>query len=293
MPGQTTVSGLPSFIIGAAPKCATTSIANALRLHPDVFIPDRKELVFFNSADYQRGLDWYANYFTAALPGAAIGEATPSYFSDKISVSRLSESLPDAKLIAVLRNPVERAQSHYWARRRFDKEPRSLLEVVRHEQALDDPWSRESYLLRHSRYGMIFENLVAHFPRDQILLLFVDDLRQRPAAELARLQEFIGVTPEIDELPEDNVASTVRSGGLQRLMNFIETNQSFAKRIGRRLVSKELRRRIRWKLYDLNKVPTKKASLQADELALLRESLRPDLEQFAAMVDAVPVSWSS
>src|SRR4051812_3713277 len=94
-------------------KAGTTSLAAWLSAHPSVFMPRSKEVHFFDTF-HPRGEDWYATHFAQATERhARVGEATPGYMFFPDAAGRMAELLPDARLIAVLRHPAERAWSHY------------------------------------------------------------------------------------------------------------------------------------------------------------------------------------
>ncbi|MBA3731354.1 MAG: sulfotransferase domain-containing protein, partial [Gammaproteobacteria bacterium] len=106
---------LPNFLIIGASRCGTTWMANNIKSHPDVFMPPKKELHFFD-ASFDKGWDYYASFFPdkKCARYRAIGEATPAYLYMP-QVARLIKSrLPDVKMIVSLRNPIDRAYSQYW-----------------------------------------------------------------------------------------------------------------------------------------------------------------------------------
>ncbi len=80
---------LPEFLIVGAPKCGTTSLADALSQHPDLFIPERKELGFFDK-NWERGMTWLAQYFEQARSEQLRGEATPDYFATPLAAERIA-----------------------------------------------------------------------------------------------------------------------------------------------------------------------------------------------------------
>ena len=103
---------LPNYLIIGAPKCGTTSLAAWLDEHPQVYMVPEKELHFF-SGYWEQGLDWYEQCF---VPNGKplVGEASPSYLENPVARERIASVLPGAKLIAMMRNPVDRAYSQYW-----------------------------------------------------------------------------------------------------------------------------------------------------------------------------------
>ena len=107
----------PDFLIIGAEKAGTTWLHDVLRAHPDLFLPDTKELHFFNRFDSngreidtyaRRGLDWYQRHFEAAERGKPAGEATPLYLCDPAAPRRIRRTLPEARFIVLLRDPVSR-----------------------------------------------------------------------------------------------------------------------------------------------------------------------------------------
>jgi hypothetical protein len=109
---MTSAGRLPTFCIIGAMKAGTTSLAAWLDEHPDVHIAPQKETLFFNTPyNFWLGVDWYREQFAAAGDAHAVGDATP-LMQNPLAVRHMADLLPDAKLVAILRNPVDRAYSH-------------------------------------------------------------------------------------------------------------------------------------------------------------------------------------
>ena len=102
----------PSFVIIGGQRCGTTWLHRAIAEHPEVFVADPKELHFFDN-HYERGLGWYYGRFTPSNGHKAWGEATPAYLHRPECDTRLHAAAPDARLVAILRHPVDRAYSAY------------------------------------------------------------------------------------------------------------------------------------------------------------------------------------
>lgn len=108
---------LPNFLGIGVQKAGTTLLYQLLKQHPQIYLPDSKELHFFDrDEEYQKGVSWYQNnYFGGAENYPWIGEITPSYIFFESAPERIFKTLgPNIKLIIILRNPVDRAYSHYW-----------------------------------------------------------------------------------------------------------------------------------------------------------------------------------
>ncbi len=262
---------LPTFLIVGAAKAGTTSLAAYLRPHPDLFLVPEKELRFFDQ-NVELGLDWYASHFDRAAEIAVRGEATPNYMYDGAAVARMSETLPDASLIAILRDPVDRLYSHYWHLRTRSSESRSLLDAVA---------ERPEYADR-GRYLPQLQRLVEHYPREQLLVLFFEDLVADPARIVAETFSFLGVDPAFR--PGNlgkvyNRAATVRAPGFRREM---------------------LRRRAwgRWPRVAAwvdarNRKPVDYPPMTAEERATLAELFRTDNAELARWLGRELPGWSA
>ena len=201
-PVEPNATRLPTFVIVGAMKSGTTSLARWLKPHPQVFLSDVKELHFFD-VHYDKGADWYRGHFAGAGPSPAVGEATPVYMYDVQAPLRMHALLPDARIVAILRNPVDRAYSHYWHNRQRGNEPLEFREAVEREPERrwhDQPYLHAYAYMDRGRYLHQLQRLTAHYPREQLLVETFDDLRQDPRSVYRRVCGFIGVDDTV-ELP--------------------------------------------------------------------------------------------
>lgn len=186
---------MPSFVCIGAPKCATTWLFRCLLEHPEVFVSDFKEINFFTVCrwgdDYEsKGLDYYLDLFDEATAEQVVGDFSPNLLQDPFAPERLRALVPEARLIVMLRNPVERSQSHYhYVRNRSSYRGYSLQEV------LEDPSRDHAGFLSQGLYGEQLELWLEHFPRDQLLVIATEDVRDGPEQVFRRTCEFIGVSP--------------------------------------------------------------------------------------------------
>lgn len=172
-------------------KAGTTSLFHYLQAHPQIFMSPLKEVDFFvEESNWGRGLDWYRRQFDGAGPDAcAIGEASTAYtkFPEFTGVpKRISATLPDARLIYVMRDPIERIRSHYQHRVLIGAE-RAPLEVA----VIQD----ERYV-NGSRYAMQIEQYLDRFPRDRILLVTSEELRHVRVPTMRKIQGFLELDPD-------------------------------------------------------------------------------------------------
>lgn len=160
-------------------------------------MPGQKELNFFAKAErYARGIGWYRSRFAQAPPHALLGEASPLYLAHGSAPARVREHLPEVRLVALLRNPIDRAFSHYRMAVRRGAEPASFEDCIRRQAALGepplDPGDPQRDYLVFGTYGRAFAAWLRHFPRRQIHVEFTEELARQPALVLRRITAFIG-----------------------------------------------------------------------------------------------------
>jgi len=208
----------PDFLIIGAEKAGTTWLHDVLRAHPDLFLPDAKELHFFNRFDSngreidnfaRRGLRWYERQFEAAEKGKLVGEATPLYLCDPAAPGRIRRTLPQARFIVLLRDPVDRAWSHY-------RMARAKGHVAEDLGTLID--RRDANIVGRCHYAAQLDRWFALFPRERFLILFFEQVMAQPHAALARIAAWLGVdaAPLLEAGPEArrNAATGYRSAAL-------------------------------------------------------------------------------
>jgi hypothetical protein len=184
---------LPNFLIVGAARAGTTSLARYLEVHPDAFIPLMKEVDFFDREDnYRRGVDWYRSHFAGGAGKTAIGEASPYYMLIPDAVPRMASLLPDARLIVLLRNPVDRAYSHYWMRRCWKVEKRGFRTAVTEESAGS---ARVPEYLPGGMYCAQLKHICKYYPRDAVHIVLFEDLRRDPGLVFAEACRFLGIDP--------------------------------------------------------------------------------------------------
>ena len=186
---------LPTFVIIGAQKSATRWLRTNLGHHPEIFTA-RSELHFWNNGHRveKLGLDWYREQFEGWNGEPIVGEATPGYMfwrhHPDLVAKRIKDHHPDVKLIAILRNPVDRAQSalmHHIRRRRIPARSR-LVEVVRERGA---PESDYFCLVTGGWYGASLAPYVEHFG-DRLLVLFHDDVVGNPGKPFRASLQHLG-----------------------------------------------------------------------------------------------------
>jgi hypothetical protein len=228
---------LPTFVVIGAPKAGTTSLHRYLAAHPQVFMSEPKELHFFvRDRAWRYGPGWYEERFAAAGGARARGESSPGYALAPHWPSmpgRMAALLPDARLVYLVRDPVERAISHFAQQWMMGRERKTIVRAL-----LENP-----LYLDGSRYAFQIERYLEHYPRERILILCTEDLLDRRRETVRRVLRFIGVdetwtAPELDRLHN---ATAGQPGGLRWA---VRVRRSPAYRRVRHLLPARLRREV-------------------------------------------------
>ncbi|MXN67429.1 sulfotransferase [Stappia sp. GBMRC 2046] len=176
------------FLIIGATKSATTWLQKSLQADPNVFMPG-PELHFF-SREYHRGEDWYLSRFSEATDGQLIGEKSNSYLEDAQAAARISRSLPHAKLVVQLRNPIDRAYSDYCMLYRRGEVGRDI------DRYLDPEKPQTARFIGAGEYYHHLQIYFELFPAEQILVTLYETIKTEPERQLETVRTFIGLEPD-------------------------------------------------------------------------------------------------
>lgn len=197
----------PNFIIIGTVKGGTTSLYNYLTLHPSILPAIQKEVNFFNRNHiFQKGINWYLAHFPK-IPqnlNLIVGEASPNYMYFPGAAKRAFKSLPEVKLIVILRNPIDRAISHYYMAARLGQEKRSLEEVLAAEVEIiknipQPAFEAVNFLqkpggyVRCGLYVYFLKKWMSVFPRERVLVLKSEEMYENPAATMEQVFAFLEV----------------------------------------------------------------------------------------------------
>ncbi len=212
----------PDFLFIGPDKSGSSWLQKVLSDHPDVYVPPAKDLYYF-AQEYSRGPEWYLGHFAQAPAGTVVGEICHDYLSDAAAPPRIHAMLPDVKLVVCLREPVERTWSAY-------------LNLQRHretDQTFTAALDSEPSLIENSSYSRNLARFLALFPRDQLLVLWFDDLERDPQIILDQLCNFLGVAT-MHLLPEQR--QSTRPAGQARVApvaRLAKRGAVLARRLGR------------------------------------------------------------
>ena len=198
---------LPNYLIIGAQKTGTSSLFHYLSMHPQVINSNKKEVHYFDK-NFERPLNWYKQFFPFKFiaNNYTIGEATPDYLYHPFVAQRIYNTIPEVKLIIILRNPVERVISHYFQAVRKNNEQRpimqALIEEDKDEIFIFNELKKNQFAIpknvhvlykSRSRYAEQIERYFNLFPREQIMLLSSKELLKTPNETLKKVYDFLKI----------------------------------------------------------------------------------------------------
>ncbi len=191
------LSDIDFLIIGAG-KSATTWLQTQLQSDPEVYMPD-PELHYF-SRHYERGEEWYLSQFCDSGAAKTVGEKSNSYLDHHEGAARIHRDLPQVKLIAQLRNPVERAYSHYCMMYNRGEVGPDI------ETHLDPRKGEMRRLWGIGNYASHLQKYIDLFGREKLLVLFFEGVAGNPEEQMSRVRQHLGLPPrELSTEPDRKV----------------------------------------------------------------------------------------
>lgn len=279
---------LPDFVVIGALRAGTTTLYSLLSQIPGICLSMIKETDFFVAElNFKRGPDWYAGLFPR--PDLVCGDISPNYStSDRFPgvAERLQAQAPHAKIIYLVRDPVERARSHYqhtWLKSENIAPP---------EGFLDTPVG--AHIVGASCYYEQVKPFVTTFGRDNVLILDFDELRVDPRGAASRVAAFVGV--DLSDVSLDTLDTSARNASQDlaavpawwiRATRWMETSLPKTTSILRRWAPSSLRRAPAQMLQKNRKPPSFDTEISEE----LCRRLRDDAERFRALVGMRFESW--
>lgn len=263
-------------------KSGTSSLHSYLSAHPQIFMPAVKEVNFFRGAkDFAKGLDWYSDQFSAAKPGQLLGEASPDYTKHphhEGAPQRVKDTCPDAKLIFIAREPVERMRSMYL----------HPVSEGHDERTVDEALLNDEHYFEVSQYASQLDHWLALFPREQLLILASESLARDRDATIKKVHAFLGVEHVCVEV-EAEVNRSADRRQKSKLLRRVTDNHRLL------MLTKKLpapvRKAVARKLSKPMPVDNTRPSL--DTIRVLNERLAPDIDRFAELAPDVVAAWRS
>jgi hypothetical protein len=273
---------LPSFYVIGAMKSGTSSLNRAVASHPSVFVSTPKELHFFvEDRNWSRGVEWYAEQFAAANGATAVGEASATYAQMPFRAGvpeRMSALTPDARIVYLVRNPIERMLSHYRYNLGRGRETRPLMAAFEH---------RGNYRA-FSQYAMQLRYYLDYFPREQLLVLPAEWFFGDIDAAVRRVWAHIGVDGAgIDVTPTHvNATATLTApvGAVRTLRNLK------AAQVALKALPTSARKRLKAGMPQ-KAVGSQHIELTASDRARLEDEFREEVAGIAPYVEGPFDGW--
>jgi len=245
-----------TFICVGAQKAGTTTLHNILRQHSEIFLPQNKEIPFFHDDNkFQKGIDWWLkeNYHNVKHE-KAIGVVNPEYLFFPKACERIYKHLgPDIKIIIILRNPVERAYSHYMMNIRRGIENLSFEDALSEEKnrlTRSDYKKHYSYISR-SLYSSQINRFLTTFTKENFLFLsFENDIIKNRDLTLKKIEDFLGVNHE--NINVNIKSNTSKESIFPSINKIIFGKNKIVKFIANILFSKKMKHNIATKIYNFN-----------------------------------------
>lgn len=270
------------FIGIGAPKSGTSWLWEMLRQHPDIFLPDKKELHYFNieamgNSEYEnpnffKPETFYLKQFEAASANQVCGEITPAYLVSKSAPNKIFSFNKEVKLIALIRNPIDRAYSDYLYRKQMG--------WISANMSFADAYMKFPEILTCSLYGADIDRYLEMFPQENLLIIFQEDIKTNAALLLKTVQKFIGVKEHLphnlgmrsNETGEAKYPWLNRTSGvLQNLLRKYHMNSLLES-----LKSLWIGHKLKGYIYQSAPF-NKKTQLEASERMMLREYFSKDI----------------
>lgn len=271
-----------AFLIGAQ-KAGTTTLANLLGQHPDVSLAEPKEPDYLSN-QYSRGVEWYKERFidpeAAVLLDASTSYtlASPKYeYEDKSIPERLYELNPEAKLIYIMRDPVERTHSGYLHSKRYGRTTQSFSALIR---------NKEFHHIYTSDYYTQISRWLEVFPRESLLLLLFEDLKEEPEATARECLDFLGLDSDVEMSTDVYMNKSYNTTGFGAKLNGLLRKYRF---INVKWIPQKLRGRL-MKTFIVSKEPVEEMS--EEDRFYLQEHFRPINEQLKRKYGVDTNKWS-
>jgi len=288
---------LPNFICPGAQKSATTTLYNLLHQHPDVYLPDVKELHFFdNEEKYLKGILWYEKVFFSEVKGAKIiGDITPIYmYLDRVP-QRIYDALgKNIKFIFMLRNPVDRAYSHYWMsyRRGYEKESfEKAIELEKDRIRIGNFEKINFSYIERGFYSKQIKNFLYYFPKKNMKFILFEDLIRDTSNIMKQIFSFLEVDSNI------SINCNIKSNPAKMpksimLRDFIQKPSTLVKKTTKLLIpNKKLRQKAIQAIENINYRKFEKPELKLETKYKLLKIYEEDIKEFENVIDKDLSLW--
>lgn len=291
----------PNLFLAGAPKCGTTSMAYYLGQHPEIFAPVIKEPNYFG-LDLRRpamrleDAEYFEIYSKWRTEAYAL-DASTSYFVSTSAADEIHKICPDAKIVIMIRNPVEAIYSQYFQNRYAKTEPCETFEAALGDQdqratltSLGNPGILEQHLYyRVYSYRENIERYFSRFGRENVKLVLLEDLAKDPNAVMEKITSFLKLGPVPDQkFPKKNVSKTLF---LPQVHDALLNPPGWARLLAKWSLPQDVRIRLRLQLVQLTIRPKQNPAMQSQTRKMLEEKLAPEIEALSGMLDRNLDHW--
>ncbi|MCU1266145.1 MAG: hypothetical protein JWM21_2463 [Acidobacteria bacterium] len=292
----------PDFFLVGAPKCGTTAMYQFLSQHPDIFLPENKEVHFFGtdlySPHYSRDLEKYLGLFAGATNQKRVGEGSVWYLYSKVASSEIKEFCPGAAILIMLRNPVDMIYSLHGHRLYINSE-----DIEDFATALEAEEERRRglrlpanpypiaglYYREVGKYAEQVQRYFACFGREQVKVLLYDDFKADPAGVCREVFSFLGVSPAFPlEISVINASKKIRS---RALASFLDPPPPLARKVARALTTPEMRHKLFRTVQGMNTEHRPRQPLPPDLKRRLLKGFAPDVQRLSELLGRDLSHW--
>ena len=279
---------MPNLFVVGAMKAATTSLHNYLAHHPDIFMtkkPWKEPCFFVTELNWNKGWDWYLGLFKEATTQKYLGESTTDYTKAPNYAGvpeRIHAASPGAKIIYIVRDPIERAISQYWWEVEYSGEGRKMPQGI-----IENEW-----IINASNYALQIAPYIKLFGQENVLILTSEGLVANPRKTVLDIFSWLGVTTDI-QLPDEfgihnqskaSVNQIVGAGLLTKLKS------TFVWGVLKKLLNRQMKEKLR-KSFSRN--ISKDESNREEVIAALRPIMLPQVEALTKLTGKSYPEWQT
>lgn len=285
--------------MGAA-KSGSTALLNYVGQHPEVCLCARKEVHYFGSDLTQRNKDWtreeYLALFSHCGDAPLIGEKSVWYLYSRLAAGEIAEFSPEARVVVILRNPVEMIHSLHQHFVYMTREPvgefERALELDRAREAGELPRAFEPRSYRSAAsYAEQVERYLDCFGRDRVCILLYEDLIADPHGQYRRLCENLGIDAGFE--PDFSVVNASRAPRSKVLNRLVRRPPEPVRRAGRALTTQPMRERLFLAALRLNRIRSHRGEMSIGCRDRLRAEFKPEIERLGTLIDRDLSGWLS
>ncbi len=278
------------FIGIGAVRSGTTWLTECLREHPEIYLPSRKEICFFDfekkRSNYSKGWERYSSFFEKAPKGAVRGEFTTHYMFFPESCGLIKRHFPNVKLIACLRRPEDTVYSFYWWKK-ANFESGDLAETFEGELEKDDQYIKRGF------YYKQLKRFYDVFPREKIKIVLFDDIKERPQEVLKDVYGFLGVGQNFAPSVLTRRVNRAKKVRFKLLADLVNLPMKALRALGlgflvRELISNPSLSNLYGKV---NKKPFDYPSMREETRLRLKRLFRKDVEKLEKLIERDLSSW--